>query len=357
MCTTQALGHTWENVARVIEETSLFSVFVKRPKTEHMRGIIKPKGGAYCLLLSFLVGSSVTTSPPPLALPIKWPGLNNTNCGLRPLVDYPTSRIIGGKTARDGAWPWQVSLEHYALFKGYEHICGGSVISEIWLLSAAHCFRKAKSALYWRAILGLRTLYTPSASTVVRSIQKIIVKSDFHRETMVNDIALLRLKVPIVYSAYIQPICIPNNPEINISLPCFISGWGRTTEGGSISRFLKEAQVDIIPTKICNQQDWYAGIVHDTMICAGFERGGIDSCQGDSGGPFACFFSKTKSFYQLGVTSFGYGCGHPRNPGIYTHVASYRNWIENVIQTNNRNHIEPLLHHMILLTVGKLILF
>uniref|UniRef100_A0A8D0C265 Peptidase S1 domain-containing protein n=1 Tax=Salvator merianae TaxID=96440 RepID=A0A8D0C265_SALMN len=91
---------------------------------------------------------------------------------------------------------------------------------------------------------------------------------------------------------------------------------------------LQEAQVKIIPLSLCNRYDWYAGRITDNMLCAGTEGGGVDSCQGDSGGPLTCIFPNVKKYYLAGITSYGYGCGRPKFPGIYVHIANYRNWID-----------------------------
>ncbi|XP_069508924.1 transmembrane protease serine 12-like [Ambystoma mexicanum] len=285
---------------------------------------------------------------------------NNSNaieCGMRPLVGYPTSRIVGGKTAVRGSWPWQVSLQFYnTTTRQYVHFCGASVITRTWLLSAAHCFNGLRSESSWRAVAGLHTLYVRSVGVDSYAISRIIIKSNFNIPTYRHDIALLRLQAPIKYNDFIQPICLPNFADPGNKLPCFISGWGALKERGHPSPDLLEAQVDLIPREICNQDDWYAGVIGEGMICAGFESGGIDACQGDSGGPFACFIQDQKRFYQLGIISFGKGCAAPKRPGVYTYVHHYKNWIDDVIARDDTNHVVYLLP-LILLTVAKAFFF
>ncbi|XP_048477107.1 transmembrane protease serine 3-like, partial [Rhincodon typus] len=111
-------------------------------------------------------------------------------------------------------------------------------------------------------------------------VSKIIRHPAFDRETLHNDIALLRLYRSIVYTAYIQPICLPRDtgtvPELN---PCYISGWGAMETNGPSSDTLQEAEVNLISNEVCNQEDWYDGIITYYMQCAGYEGGLIDGCQ------------------------------------------------------------------------------
>ncbi|KAM3848190.1 transmembrane protease serine 12-like [Vipera latastei] len=203
------------------------------------------------------------------AAPQTLSSLNLTDeCGIRPAMDETASgnRIVGGHDALPGAWPWQVSLQVYRFGIGYHHICGGVVITKNSLLTAAHCIRK------WK-----------------------------YRETYENDIALFILQNPITFNDYIQPICL-------LPSPLFL---------GENIYILQEAQVDIIPQNVCNRYDWYGGAITMNMLCAGSERGTVDSCQGDSGGPLMCYIRDVRQYYLVGITSFGRGCGRPNNPGIY----------------------------------------
>nr|XP_033791769.1 transmembrane protease serine 12 isoform X4 [Geotrypetes seraphini] len=156
-----------------------------------------------------------------------------------------------------------------------------------------------------------------------------------------------QLKSPVTYSDYIQPICLQHNfTDINLDKQCFVSGWGSRSHGGQESQILQEAQLKILPFTVCNKTGWYNGMLTSNMICAGYETGGIDTCQGDSGGPFSCFIRKQKKFYLMGITSFGFGCGHPRFPGIYLRAANYKDWIENILHGNDNNfkHITFYVH-------------
>ncbi|XP_056418677.1 transmembrane protease serine 12 [Hyla sarda] len=263
-------------------------------------------------------------------------------CGKRPLVDTLGSRIIGGHDALPGAWPWQVSLQHLSSGYGYKHSCGGSLIHKIWVMTAAHCFRERRNQRYWRAVFGVIDILLPENTKQISEIKQIIYRN-FDPKTMDNDLALLELVNPVIYTDYVRPVCLATQElQVDPFAQCFITGWGTTSSGGKISTILQEAQIDIIPTSLCNHSGWYNGLLTDNMICAGFEDGGVDTCQGDSGGPFVCYIAEHASFYQFGITSFGYGCAEAHYPGVYTQVKNY-NWM--VMQMKNiANHIDGGIH-------------
>ncbi|XP_010216540.1 PREDICTED: acrosin-like [Tinamus guttatus] len=96
---------------------------------------------------------------------------------------------------------------------------------------------------------------------------------------------------------------------------------------------LQEAPVHLIDNHICNSSEWYAGVIVDTHVCAGYQEGGIDTCQGDSGGPLVCKDPVGEYYWLVGVTSWGYGCARMQQPGVYSAVQRYYNWILSHIST------------------------
>ncbi|XP_033927490.1 transmembrane protease serine 12 [Melopsittacus undulatus] len=261
-------------------------------------------------------------------------------CGQRPLLEGSSgSRIVGGQDAPVGAWPWLVSLQLHRGGGRYSHVCGGVLVDRSSVLTAAHCVAGRRDTSTWRAVLGVHNLGQPRAHTTRRYLRSIVVHPGFKRDTFENDIALLELSTAVRYGSTIQPICLlPTHwyPHSHSGTQCFISGWGRTKEQGKISAVLQEAQVEIIPSEVCNSDDAYRGLVNDNMICAGSLWGGTDTCQGDSGGPLACYHPPTNRFYLLGIASFGVGCGRPLFPGIYVRLSQYRRWLQAELELNNK---------------------
>ncbi|XP_015246617.1 PREDICTED: acrosin-like [Cyprinodon variegatus] len=238
------------------------------------------------------------------------------------------SKIVGGREAPEGAWPWQVSIQILS-----SHHCGGTIINSLWILTAAHCFNfhKFLSNDYFQVVMGLNVFSTPGPHTQTRSISKIIMHEDYNEFTSDNDVALLLLSSPLNFTDHVQPCCTPHNMSheaaLNLSY-CFITGWGSTYFNGEPVDRLQEAEVELINRTRCNQETWYNGIITENMICAGLETGGVDTCQGDSGGPLQCYSEKENSFYVVGVTSFGEKCGLPYRPGVYSKTSRFADWLK-----------------------------
>ncbi|XP_048097844.1 acrosin [Alosa alosa] len=251
-----------------------------------------------------------------------------TGCGQRPLVGAPGgSRIVGGRIAPDGAWPWQVSIQ-----RGFRHFCGGSILSAQWVITAAHCFDSNLIRSDLQVMAGERFLLRRGKYAQHRNIKQMIIHKNYSTATKFgNDVALLQLSTPLQFTDYVQPVCTIKNETEERTLKfsaCFISGWGSTrNEGPGVFR-LREAEVDLIPRETCNQLDWYNGFISENMICAGFEEGNVDSCQGDSGGPLQCYSEEQERFYLVGVTSFGDECALAMRPGVYARTSKYTNWMK-----------------------------
>nr|XP_046245101.1 transmembrane protease serine 13a isoform X2 [Scatophagus argus] len=239
-----------------------------------------------------------------------------------------TSRIIGGSVAKEGQWPWQLSL-HY---KG-SHVCGGVLISPDFVLTAAHCFPRSNpsslSARNWKVYSGVVSLNRLPQPYLV---EKIILNENYNTQTNDQDIAMLKLTSPVVFNDVVQPACLPTfNQRFPEGTKCWTSGFGTTVAGtGTVSSDLMEVTVDIIGKEVCNSPSVYQGAVTNNMICAGDLNGGKDSCQGDSGGPLVC--QGENRWYLVGITSWGSGCGERNKPGVYSKVSSLLPWIYSSMQ-------------------------
>ncbi|XP_071624247.1 acrosin-like [Heliangelus exortis] len=250
-------------------------------------------------------------------------------CGLRPMVSGSgSSRVVGGRDTRPGAWPWTVSIQNPWKI-GTGHVCGGSLISPQWVLSAAHCFIRARHVTLWRVVVGATRLSQLGPETQVRSIRHLLVHEHYDSSSEANDIALLELDQPVQCSPYIQTACVPNaSLRVSELTACYVSGWGATTaRSRGSSDVLQEARVRLIDVSLCNSSWLYRGTIHPHNLCAGYLQGGIDTCQGDSGGPLVCKGSSADCFWLVGLTSWGEGCARPRRPGVYTSTQDFYDWI------------------------------
>ncbi|XP_032889385.1 transmembrane protease serine 2 [Amblyraja radiata] len=239
-------------------------------------------------------------------------------CGVRQPFPNATGRIVGGNPALEGEFPWQVSLQ----VRG-KHLCGGSIITPNWVVTAAHCGERISSPIHWRVNAGHLYLREGSALTV-HKIEKFIRHELFNSETKDFDVALMKLISPLEFSEKISPICLPNQGQVfHSGTYSWISGWGDTKEGGKISEVLRKVAIPLINTQIC--RDHYYSELFPRMICAGFHEGGFDACQGDSGGPLAV--NQNSLWWLVGTTSWGYGCARSGKPGVYTKMSTVVDWI------------------------------
>ncbi|XP_077312338.1 LOW QUALITY PROTEIN: serine protease hepsin-like [Lithobates pipiens] len=246
------------------------------------------------------------------------------DCGRRKMA---VDRIVGGQNAALGRWPWQVSLRYNGA-----HLCGGSLISSEWVLTAAHCFPERNRVV---------SLWQGGVSQSSLQGQQLAVKGVVYHagylpfiypdsEENSNDIALVHLLTPFTLTEYVQPVCLPAlGQQITDGKICTVTGWGNTQYYGQQSDILQEASVPIISGTVCNQPDYYDNQITGKMFCAGYTEGGIDACQGDSGGPFVCedTISRTSRWRLCGIVSWGIGCALPNKPGVYAKVDQYQSWI------------------------------
>ncbi|XP_026886638.2 transmembrane protease serine 3 [Electrophorus electricus] len=244
-------------------------------------------------------------------------------CGSRPQF---STRIVGGNLSQEGQFPWQVSLHIQ-----HKHLCGGSIVTARWILTAAHCVYGFSFPQLWMVLVGLTE--QPVNEAEYLPVEKIIYHSRYRPRRLDYDIALLKLVEPLTFNGFVEPICLPNfGEEFEDGMMCWISGWGATKDGGEASMSLHSAQVPLISAKVCSQPEVYQGYISPGMICAGYLEGGTDSCQGDSGGPLGC---EGNSVWKLvGATSWGQGCAERNKPGVYTRITHALTWIHRQMEVS-----------------------
>ncbi|XP_043935328.1 trypsin-like [Protopterus annectens] len=226
-------------------------------------------------------------------------------------------KIVGGYECARHQIPWQVSLNY-----GY-HFCGGSLINDQWVISAAHCWYNPSAM---QVILGEHDLYIFEGTEQLVRLETIIWHPDYDYQTMDNDIMMLKLAHPVKFNNYIQPVSLPKACPAPGTM-CTVSGWGNIYSDSVFMPYrLQCVEVPIMSDEEC---DWsYPGMITSTQVCAGYMEGGKDACQGDSGGPLAC------DGVLHGIVSWGYGCAERYYPGVYTKVCSLLPWIESTLAYN-----------------------
>ena len=228
--------------------------------------------------------------------------------------------IVNGKDAEPGQFPWQASLQMY----GYYHICGASVVSDTWLVTASHCVGSSPSS--YSIVLGAHDKDSYQQGSPQRyQIAEIIMHPDYRSggsASQAGDIALIRLASPADLSnKYISTIALADEDEDFADMDCHISGWGSLYGIGSQSpNILQELDVTVFSTSQCSRYTSSAGKYH---LCV-FKQGS-SACSGDSGGPLAC--EKDGQFKLVGAASFVWGSCSTYYPTVYTSVPYYREWI------------------------------
>ncbi|CAH1797935.1 unnamed protein product [Owenia fusiformis] len=250
-------------------------------------------------------------------------GGGNGQCGIAGYsADEASSFIIGGREARQNAWPWQVSL----WFQG-RHGCGGSIINSKWILTAAHCVQ-GKPAFGYVIKVGLHNQMMRSSTTKDHRVSRIIVHPGWQRSmgptVNDNDIALMELSSPIDLSnSGAAVVCLPSSSD-QFSGQCTATGWGETMGTGN-KQVLQEVNVPVYGDQQC--KSFWGSQISSRQICMGTNS--QTACFGDSGGPLVC--RQGNSYKLAGVTSWGTKpCGG--KPAIYTKVTAYLSWINQYVR-------------------------
>ncbi|XP_006868904.1 PREDICTED: serine protease 44 [Chrysochloris asiatica] len=285
-------------------------------------------------------GSDLEDQNSPASVGVLPAWASGSECGHRNM------RIVGGMPAAEKKWPWQVSLQTDG-----HHICGGSLINHWWVLTAAHCIF---GHFEYVAKMGDVHLHHESRMAVIVPVRDIIIHRDYDSVgRIVNDIALALLEFPVNYSSHIQPICLPGKDFlVQTNTACWVTGWGKLKpidDPKVVPVLLQEAELNIIRDKECNKiikkkLKTALNLVEEGAIC-GYSDQGKDSCQGDSGGPLVCEFNHT--WMQVGIVSWGIGCGQKGVPGVYTEISFYKDWL--IRQLNQASSLNPAAFLLLLL--------
>ncbi|KAK9890263.1 hypothetical protein WA026_010373 [Henosepilachna vigintioctopunctata] len=245
--------------------------------------------------------------------------------------------IVGGEPAAPGEFPFMAALG-FIVEDEVEWRCGATLISEYFVVTAAHCTHTRDAGSPKIVRLGEIDLTKKNGRTHFDySIDKIVAHPDYSYPQKYNDIALIKVKRKIKFSKYIRPACLYVHSNIVEELS-IATGYGKEEYAASENKNkLMKVALHVLENDRCSRtfggdrKSLPRGII-SSMICAGELKGGKDTCQGDSGGPLVVTKKNNQcKFYLIGITSFGKSCGEVNAPAIYTRVSEYISWIENIV--------------------------
>lgn len=230
-------------------------------------------------------------------------------------------RIVGGRKCEEGECPWQALLVN----EENEGFCGGTILNQFYILTAAHCLHQAKR---FKVRVGDRNTEEDEGNEMVHEVDVVIKHNKFVRETYDFDIAVLKLKTPITFRMNVAPACLPQKDWAEATLMTqktgIVSGFGRTHEKGRTSSILKMLEVPYVDRNTCKLSSSFT--ITQNMFCAGYDAKLEDACQGDSGGPHVTRFKDT--YFVTGIVSWGEGCARKGKYGVYTKVTAFLKWID-----------------------------
>ena len=246
------------------------------------------------------------------------------------------SASVAQNALTNGA-PWQAEI--YSNFTGWTaaeraekpawelaYRCGGSLIADHWVLTAAHCISQEQVDQGYRVRLGARDLALGEGMTF--RIDRMVRHAGYDESRHLNDIALVHYveddQTEMDAAGRFEPIALNKGDAVGADVAVTVTGWGKTAPGidGRVSDALQQAELTTIA---CNSLPDYARLTNGDVLCAGAP--GKDSCQGDSGGPLILTEGEP---LLVGIVSWGIGCGEPGRPGVYVRIDKqhYGDWID-----------------------------
>ncbi|CAF3827187.1 unnamed protein product [Rotaria magnacalcarata] len=288
----------------------------------------------------------MTTKPVKPSVEYRCNTTSTCGCGATP-VAITSTRIVGGEDAREHSWSMIASLR---LEFPHLHDCGGTILSNSYILTAAHCHIGPVSnpSVGFSVVVGMT--HISDSEVIQRTVDRIYIHPNYigPEDGYRHDIALLHINESLVFDpdrfltkSCIHPVRSPtlNDEYIENNTPLTVIGWGNLHE--SWPPIMPTTLQQVVVYAMDNDDPICRGSINDSQIqfCAGLPEGGKDSCKGDSGGPI---FQWTGQYWeQVGIVSYGNGCARPGRPGIYTRLSYYYDWINNILKNDNE-HLEPV---------------
>ncbi|XP_058799503.1 chymotrypsin-2-like [Phymastichus coffea] len=219
-------------------------------------------------------------------------------------------RIIGGKNAPDGKYPYIVSLRRIP----NDHFCGGSIINNRWILTAAHCVEgRAHKSL--KVVAGTNLIH--GGKEQVYESEYIVSHKSWNTPAFSNDLGLVRVSKDIQFNDKVQPVKLPTEDFNKVGHPVVMSGWGTTKLGGTVPNNLQEIILKLFDQNQCNKE--MSGLINRGHICT-YTKAGEGICHGDSGSPLVVDGT------QIGIASFVEPCAVGK-PDVFARVFTFLDWI------------------------------
>ncbi|KOC70334.1 Coagulation factor XI [Habropoda laboriosa] len=264
------------------------------------------------------------------------PGCGVQNKTYAPVQSPP---VDTGKTYF-AEFPWMVGLLTVQADGQFLFQCGGSMITNNAVLTAAHCVTNRDNGRLI-ARFGQWDLESQPGGQLLpfqdANVKAIVTHPLFYSGALFNDIAVVILNTPVKQNVNVAPICIPQQGlTFPVGTRCIGTGWGKNSFGGTYQTELRKVELPIVAGADCQNRLRTTRLgpyfqLHSSFTCAGGEAN-RDTCRGDGGGPLACP-TATGQYFQAGIVSWGIGCGSSNIPAVYTNVAQYTQWIEQQLAT------------------------
>ncbi|KAM4664731.1 coagulation factor IX [Discoglossus pictus] len=240
-----------------------------------------------------------------------------------PVLALSDDRIVGGTESVKGEFPWQVHL----VDKNKKGFCGGTIVNEKWIVTAAHCFIIPGK---FSVVAGEHNTETSDGTEQYLNVSRVILHPNYNatKSKYNNDIALIELDNRLTLNNYITPICIGEKEFTEKLLRTrpfsMVTGWGYVRYQGRPATVLQKIMVPFIDRATCKRSSRFT--VYPNMFCAGYADQSRDACQGDSGGPHVTSYGNI--WFLTGITSWGEKCAEKDKYGVYTRLSRFTDWIQ-----------------------------